>query len=210
MKPLLALTLLAGTLPLAAQQQPAPPAGKEPLDEKTRIVLEVTRVNLLFTVTDKKGRFVTDLGRNDFEVFDNKKLVGDQTGGMSPYPSIANWPDGNVSLADLVVVSSAYGSNESYVSGPKPWNYMADIVPNRIIGLSDLVALSGNYGYSGGTYITNLTGVTVSFDNGTSTPVPPNGYLAVPGPLNNTTVPINFTTSLNGNPIGALVTFWSP
>lgn len=34
---------------------------------------EVTRVNMLFTVTDKHGRFVTDLGRSDFEVFENKK-----------------------------------------------------------------------------------------------------------------------------------------
>jgi Ca-activated chloride channel family protein len=30
-------------------------------------------VNMLFTVTDKKGRFVTDLGRDDFLVLENKK-----------------------------------------------------------------------------------------------------------------------------------------
>lgn len=34
---------------------------------------EVTRVNMLFTVTDKKGRFVTDLKKDDFQVFENKK-----------------------------------------------------------------------------------------------------------------------------------------
>jgi|SRR6185437_7340742 len=34
---------------------------------------EVTRVNMLFTVTDKKGRFVTDLTKNDFQVSENKK-----------------------------------------------------------------------------------------------------------------------------------------
>jgi Ca-activated chloride channel homolog len=34
---------------------------------------EVTRVNMLFTVTDKHGRFVTELGKSDFEVFENKK-----------------------------------------------------------------------------------------------------------------------------------------
>jgi len=34
---------------------------------------EVNRVSLLFTVTDKKGRFVTDLGKEDFEVVENKK-----------------------------------------------------------------------------------------------------------------------------------------
>ena len=31
--------------------------------DKTRITLDVTRVNMLFTVSDKKGRFVTDLAR---------------------------------------------------------------------------------------------------------------------------------------------------
>lgn len=34
---------------------------------------EVTRVNMLFTVTDKRGRFVTDLKKDDFQVFENKK-----------------------------------------------------------------------------------------------------------------------------------------
>jgi VWFA-related protein len=55
-----------------AQQKPqAPaPAGDE---TQTRIILDVTRVNMLFTVTDKKGRFVTDLGKTDFEVIENKK-----------------------------------------------------------------------------------------------------------------------------------------
>ena len=33
----------------------------------------VTQVNILFTVTDRKGRFVTDLTVNDFEVVENKK-----------------------------------------------------------------------------------------------------------------------------------------
>jgi Ca-activated chloride channel homolog len=42
-------------------------------DEPARISVEVTRVNLLFTVTDKKGKFVTDLTRDDFEVIDAKK-----------------------------------------------------------------------------------------------------------------------------------------
>ncbi len=42
-------------------------------DEPARISVEVTRVNLLFTVTDKKGKFVTDLTKDDFEVIDAKK-----------------------------------------------------------------------------------------------------------------------------------------
>ncbi|MFN7997018.1 MAG: VWA domain-containing protein [Bryobacteraceae bacterium] len=58
-------------------QQAAPPVAEKPLsiedDPRSRIILDVTRVNMLFTVTDKKGRFVTDLGREDFQVLENKK-----------------------------------------------------------------------------------------------------------------------------------------
>ena len=64
----------------ALAQKPAPPAQKAPgagqsseSDDPTRITLDVTRVNILFTVTDKKGRFVTDLTRADFDVIENKK-----------------------------------------------------------------------------------------------------------------------------------------
>ena len=42
-------------------------------DDQRPIRLDVTRVNILFTVTDKKGRFVTDLNKDDFEVIENKK-----------------------------------------------------------------------------------------------------------------------------------------
>jgi VWFA-related protein len=59
----------AQSTPGAASAQP--PASES--DDPTRIVLDVTRVNILFTVTDKKGRFVTDLTRNDFDVVENKK-----------------------------------------------------------------------------------------------------------------------------------------
>lgn len=51
---------------------PAAQAASES-DNPTRIVLDVTRVNILFTVTDKKGRFVNDLTKDDFEVIENKK-----------------------------------------------------------------------------------------------------------------------------------------
>lgn len=66
----LAVCLIAGAT-VAQDQKPAPPANEE--KDASRIVLDVTRVNMLFTVSDKKGRFITDLGKNDFEVFENKK-----------------------------------------------------------------------------------------------------------------------------------------
>ena len=66
-------------VPVLVAQKAAPPqkvpagqtAGES--DDPTRIILDVTRVNILFTVTDKKGRFVTDLTKADFDVVENKK-----------------------------------------------------------------------------------------------------------------------------------------
>src|SRR5664279_2973424 len=49
-------------------QQPAIQA-----DEPTRIQVDVTRVSLLYTVTDRRGRFVTNLTKDDFEVIDSKQ-----------------------------------------------------------------------------------------------------------------------------------------
>lgn len=54
--------------PVAPKQTPAPE------DDTARILVDVTRVNMLFTVTDKKGRFVTDLTKDDFEIIENKRL----------------------------------------------------------------------------------------------------------------------------------------
>jgi VWFA-related protein len=51
-------------------QQPAtPPAGNEQDIEK--IVVRVNEVNLIFTVTDKKGKFITGLKRENFGLLDD-------------------------------------------------------------------------------------------------------------------------------------------
>ncbi len=58
----------------AAQQNPVPPPKPAPIEQADQLIrVDVTRVNLLFTVTDKKGRFVTDLTKSDFEVMEGKK-----------------------------------------------------------------------------------------------------------------------------------------
>ncbi|MEP7362297.1 MAG: VWA domain-containing protein [Acidobacteriota bacterium] len=60
---------------LVAQQTPAPQPSQQPIqeiDESERIRLDVTRVNVLFAVSDKRGRFVTDLDKDQFEVFEGK------------------------------------------------------------------------------------------------------------------------------------------
>jgi Ca-activated chloride channel homolog len=75
-RPSLALVTLAFLLngqaqsdkPAQAAPAPGPAAGQE-----SRITLDVSRVNMLYTVSDKRGRFVTDLGKDDFEVLESKK-----------------------------------------------------------------------------------------------------------------------------------------
>ena len=72
--PVLATSVLA--LAVWAQQNSPPPTKPVPVeqsDEVTRIQVDVTRVSMLFTVTDKKGRFVTDLAKEDFEVIEGKR-----------------------------------------------------------------------------------------------------------------------------------------
>ena len=72
--PLAAAGVLAIAVAAAAGQDPAKPAGQVlQSDEPTRIQVDVTRVSLLFTVTDKKGRFITDLDKDDFEIVEGKR-----------------------------------------------------------------------------------------------------------------------------------------
>lgn len=65
------LPLVLGATALFAQT--VVQKGSLPQADPGRIVLDVTRVNMLFTVTDKKGRFITDLKQDDFQVIETKK-----------------------------------------------------------------------------------------------------------------------------------------
>jgi VWFA-related protein len=78
----LPVALAVCALAFAADQKQGAPANSPPaaqqlpagvIDEQTRIILDVTRVNLLFTVTDKRGRFITDLDKGAFQVFEGKR-----------------------------------------------------------------------------------------------------------------------------------------
>jgi VWFA-related protein len=60
-------------VPCTFSQQAAPQQPVPELDEKSRIVLDVTRVNILFTVSDRKGRFITNLAKEDFQVVEGRK-----------------------------------------------------------------------------------------------------------------------------------------
>jgi VWFA-related protein len=64
--------------PPALAQAPAPVVSKQDqpavdLPDQNPIRLDVTRVPLLFTVQDKKGRFITDLTKDEFEIIENKR-----------------------------------------------------------------------------------------------------------------------------------------
>jgi Ca-activated chloride channel homolog len=72
MKSLLAFALLTGSLGALTAQAPAPPAPPAGQEELNRILVGVSNVNLQFTVTDRRGRFVTGLGKDDFLVREGK------------------------------------------------------------------------------------------------------------------------------------------
>ncbi len=70
-----AVALLSMSLALNSQPKNGKADKNAPPDsqDKNRITLDVSRVNMLFTVSDKKGRFITDLTKGDFDVFESKK-----------------------------------------------------------------------------------------------------------------------------------------
>ena len=73
--PVVALCALSLLLPGQSKDQAKNNDKAAPPDtaDRSRITLDVSRVNMLYTVSDKKGRFVTDLTKGDFEVFESKK-----------------------------------------------------------------------------------------------------------------------------------------
>ena len=126
----------------------------------------------------------------------NDTLVADQTGGSSPYQNITRWPDGVVDLYDAQLVSGHMNQRE----GNANWEYMADIVPDGVIDIYDAMKVSGHYGNTG-TYVTNLTGVNVTFNVGNPIAPDSGGYVQIP---QNAT---SFTVYKNGNTTGALIVF---
>ena len=64
----------AAPAPNAAAPAQQPPLESNDQDEKlTTIIKQVDEVNVVFTVTDKRGKFVNDLKRDDFRVVDDSK-----------------------------------------------------------------------------------------------------------------------------------------
>jgi len=66
----------AGTPAAAQQPQPgqAPPAADDQTDTNAPVIhLGVNEVNLIFTVTDKHGRYIPNLQQSDFALLDDRK-----------------------------------------------------------------------------------------------------------------------------------------
>jgi VWFA-related protein len=68
---ILSAALIVGAAFAQQVDQKAPPTDVDL--SQSPIVVDVTRVNVLFSVTDKKGRFITDLTKDDFLITENKK-----------------------------------------------------------------------------------------------------------------------------------------
>ena len=132
-------------------------------------------------------------------LFDNQHLMGDQAGVNSPYDAIDYWPDGKVGCVDLSLLGSAWYTSE----GDAGWEYMADINGDGIIGTSDLSILGASW-LQTGLYITDLNQVTVTFSTGKVLSPDSVGFVTIPQGAT------SFTVKKNGNPVGALVTFWGP
>src|SRR5215471_2032455 len=68
------VTAQRGQAPRPPGVNPSPaPSAPRPNDDQT-LSIEVNLVNILFTVADKKGKFVTNLRKDDFKVFEDEKL----------------------------------------------------------------------------------------------------------------------------------------
>ena len=64
---------LALAAPIAMAQQPAVPPATPAGDQPTTIKVDVSVVNVLCSVRDKKGKLVSNLGQSDFEIRENGK-----------------------------------------------------------------------------------------------------------------------------------------
>ena len=152
-------------------------------------------------------------GLNIDMIFTTPNLIGDQSGGISPYSTILTWPDGKVDLKDLAFMAKAFGSTP----GAPNWNYMADVVPDLnattgqpSINMQDLAIVAREFGNSGvyTPYSTMYPFVRIEFNN-TLPYYTPNatGFLTIPTIYqypNYATFQVYYLTTS----IGALVTFW--
>lgn len=71
----LANTVPADKTPAAGQAQTSAPSNINTENPTEKFISRAREVNVIFTVTDKRGKFVRDLTKDNFEVYDDKKRV---------------------------------------------------------------------------------------------------------------------------------------
>src|ERR1044071_4412340 len=98
---LVGLMLLAALCAGLAAQQPAQPNSQPQNPERSdqTISVEVNLVNIFFPVTDRKGKFVTNLKKEDFKVFED-----DRPQAITNFSSETNLP---LTIALLVDTSGS-------------------------------------------------------------------------------------------------------
>jgi hypothetical protein len=141
-------------------------------------------------------------------LFDDSRLVGDQTGGGSPYSQIPNYPDGVVDGKDIAFVASKFGTYE----GSPGWDYMADVNGDGVVDGKDIVLAALNFGKPNNNYTEvipvfgttrpSLEGLAFNFNVGGVRYPDANGFVLIP---NGAT---KFNVTQNGSQIGAMVVFW--
>lgn len=141
------------------------------------------------------------------ETFTDNRSVGDQEGRIvAGYP--LSFPDGHVKLGDLTALALGYKKDENE-SG---WNYQEDFaVPDRYVGLNELVWVAFNYGPNGdGSWFTPgypNSGIRVEFTFADSFPrdfeVNYDGFVSVPWNCTGWTV-----HSPDNGAVGAFISFW--
>jgi hypothetical protein len=195
-----------GTFNVSVRAQDAPGNWSRSASTLVTIVKPLCALKTLtdgwFYVPDK--RYVTATALKVEMLFNYSKLVGDQTGGTSPYGKI-NYPDGIVDVTDIGFVQAKYGKQESRAG----WDYMADVNPDRLIDITDLSIVVSNYGgheSRGHEYIngTGLSGVIVLFSTGDAKSPDSNGFVVIPPGAS------SFNVTLNGTYIGAMIIFCGP
>ena len=73
----------------------------------------------------------------------------DETGKMYPYPSDVN-QDGQIGNEDRLIMRAAIGTRPKNPNVPADpmWQFVADVVPDRVIDLFDALAVRARYGWS--------------------------------------------------------------
>jgi len=132
-------------------------------------------------------------------LFDNANLTGDQTGGASPYPAIANYPSSTVDGKDVTFIAGKFGKAEGNLS----WDYMADVWADRKIDGKDINMAAMNFGRNG-SYIYDLSGVSIAFNTGSNETLDAYGSALIPPSAT------SFNVTRNGTPIGAMIIFCGP